>query len=156
MTRASPTRVVNDKGHYYQTGDSVSRAADWQSADPARVKAHLFLLTESIGMRSMYRTVRSLDTCPHLGTNRSSMSDSAIMRQLRRNISTASLFSSPLAEENHLTPYGANALAISVQMELAQSSLGSAAARAKVQRRRRSKSTSARSARRLIILIGSA
>jgi hypothetical protein len=85
-----------------------------------------------------------------------SMSDSAIMRQLRRNISTASLFASPLAEENHLTTYGASALAISIHMGLVQSSLGSAAARAKVQRRRRSKSTSARSARRLIILIGSA
>src|SRR6202034_951652 len=76
------------------------------------------------------------------------------MRQLRCNISTASLFASPLAEENHFTTYGANALAMSIQMGLVQSSLGSAAGRAKVQKRRRSKSTSARSARRLIILIG--
>ena len=85
-----------------------------------------------------------------------SVSALAIMRQLSGNISTASLFARPLAEENRLATYGANARAISIHMGLVQSSLGSAAARAKVQRRRRSKSTSARSARRLIILIGSA
>jgi hypothetical protein len=88
--------------------------------------------------------------------HRGSIRASAIMCQLRCNISTASLFASPLAEEIHLTTYGANALAISIHMGLVQSSLGSAAARAKVQRRRRSKSTSARSARRLIMLRGSA
>jgi error-prone DNA polymerase len=42
------------------------------------------------------------------------------MRQLRRNISTAPLFAGPLAEENHLTTYGASALAISIHILSAQ------------------------------------
>ncbi len=52
--------------------------------------------------------------------------------------------------------YGANALAISIHNILLHSGLGSAAARANVQSWTRSVSTSARSARRLTIPIGSA
>ena len=54
------------------------------------------------------------------------------------------------------TNYKARALAMSIHTRLFHACRGSAAARAKVQSRRRTSSTSARSARRLTIPIGSA
>jgi hypothetical protein len=155
--------------------DFISRAVAQLVFDMKHEIAHIFTDNDSIGFQlaeilSQHLFGRSrnkpseLTQADRAGSHRAEYLHSPLTLEehcdSKRSVASVSCIESAhtyaMVRRRFHKNYGANALAISILTRLVQSSLGSAAARAKAQSRRRSESTSAKSARRLIVPIGSA